>query len=110
MGGLQHELESAKARIELQLGQDLDAKTAALERRLAETVANAPNPWASVVEALEGRVLGMEATIEALRNAAEKSAAVEPVSRDVALDTGEKVLPEDFRILSEKVETMEPQL
>ena len=67
LDGLQHELESAKARIELQLGQELDAKTAALERRLAETVASSPNPWGSVVEALEGRVLEVEATVGQVR-------------------------------------------
>jgi len=119
--GLQHELESAKARIELQLGQELDAKTAALERRLAETVASSPNPWGSVVEALEGRVLEVEATVGALRSAVESGEAAaesrdaartsrEIVFDEVAPPECEIVSPEQFRTLSEKVELLDPQL
>jgi hypothetical protein len=93
---LQHELESAKARIELQLGQSLDAKTAAVDQRLTEVAAE-----------VHGRVSEIEVAFQALQAEKEEPASA---SRELALDAPLPVLMEDFQVLCDKVGVMEPKV
>jgi len=114
--GLQHEMESAKARIELQLGQDLEAKTAALEQRLSEKIVAASagsGASSEATQAIEVRMVDVEAALEALKGAAAEAPAPVVQSRDLVFDTNDgqpPVLMEDFNALSDQVGAMEQKI
>jgi hypothetical protein len=117
LDGLHHEMESAKARIELQLGQDLDVKTAAVEQRLTQTVS-----------VHETRVTGVENALKAMKDSGGpeikcrdlvfEGASQEPQieSRDLVVEsTTVDEIPatvpmDEFNSLSDKVQSMEQRL